>query len=62
MDSKLVVEQVRGKYRVRNAALAPLWQRVFELLREFPSCRITHIPREQNRMADELANRALDTP
>ena len=59
-DSKLVVEQVRGKYRVRHANLRPLFEEAKQLLAEFRSFTITHIPRHQNNAADALANEAVD--
>ena len=60
MDSKLVVEQMNGKWRVRDAKLRPLADRARELLARFPKWRIRHIPRDQNAVADLLANRAID--
>jgi ribonuclease HI len=60
MDSKLVVEQMNGKWRVRDAKLRPLADRARELLARFPHWRICHIPRDQNAVADLLANRAID--
>ena len=59
-DSKLVVEQVRGAYKVRHANLKPLFQEAKQLLAEFRSFTITHIPRHQNKTADALATEALD--
>ena len=59
LDSELVVRQVQGKYRVKNAALRPLYLRVGELLGQLESFTITSIPREQNAEADSLANKAL---
>jgi len=59
-DSKLVVEQVRGKYKVRHANLRPLFEEAKQLLAEFRSFNITHIPRHQNNAADALANEAVD--
>jgi ribonuclease HI len=58
-DSELVVEQLNGRYRVRKAHLRPLYQKVVQLAGLLESFTITHIPREQNREADRLANRAL---
>jgi len=52
-DSQLLVRQVCGRYRVKSAALRPLWQRATELLRRFNSYTIRHIPSRQNR-ADAL--------
>jgi len=59
LDSELVVRQVQGKYRVKNAALRPLYLRVGELLGQLESFTISSIPREQNAEADSLANKAL---
>ena len=60
MDSKLVVEQMNGKWRVRDAKLRPLADRARELLGRFPKWKLRHIPRDQNAVADLLANRAID--
>lgn len=59
LDSQLVVRQINGRYRVKNAALKLLYQRVEKLLSQLESFTITHIPRERNKEADRLANRAL---
>ncbi|MFC2000412.1 ribonuclease HI family protein [Chloroflexota bacterium] len=59
-DSELLVEQVRGNYKVRNAGLRPLFEQVQQLLAGFKSFSITHIPRRKNSLADSLANEALD--
>lgn len=60
LDSELLVRQVRGEYRVRNAALRPLAQRAVRLLSEFDRARVEHVPRERNAEADRLANEAID--
>ncbi len=60
LDSQLVVRQVNGRYRVKNTALKPLYQRVKQLQGSLESFTIAHIPREQNKEADRLANKALD--
>ena len=60
LDSQLVVRQVEGRYRVRNAALKPLYDRLLDLLDEFDDAQMVHVPREQNAHADGLANAALD--
>jgi len=59
LDSELIVRQVNGKYRVKNAALKPLYQQVKEFQSRFESFTITHIPRQQNKEADRLAHIAL---
>ncbi|MFC1980093.1 ribonuclease HI family protein [Chloroflexota bacterium] len=58
-DSELVVKQMKGEYRVKNAALKPLYQRAKQLQNSLEDFTITHIPRQQNTEADSLANRAL---
>jgi ribonuclease HI len=60
LDSKLVVEQVAGRYKVRHADLQPLHRQALGLLRNFPRVTVSHVPRERNRGADALANRAID--
>ena len=60
LDSKLVVEQVRGNYRVKNAALAPLHAWATKLIAALPEVEIRHVAREKNKGADALANRAID--
>ena len=59
-DSELVVRQLSGQYRVRSAHLAPLHRRALSRMRQFDEISVVHVPREQNRGADALANRALD--
>lgn len=58
-DSELVVKQVKGQYRVRKEDLRPLYQRVKQLQSSLKGFKIKHIPRQQNREADKLANAAL---
>jgi len=59
-DSELLVRQITGVYRVRAAGLKPLHEEALARLRRFPRARILHVRREENRRADELANRAID--
>jgi len=59
LDSELVIRQLQGRYRVKNAALRPLFLRVRELLDRIEGFTLKHIPREQNAEADRLANAAL---
>ncbi|NPV30250.1 MAG: ribonuclease HI family protein [Firmicutes bacterium] len=59
-DSELLARQWNGEYRVRSPHLAPLVQQARSLSRAFSSCKLSHIPRTQNRRADLLANRAID--
>lgn len=60
LDSELVVHQLNGRYRVRNADLRPLFDQARRLLAGFPDVTVRHVPRERNRGADGLANRAID--
>ena len=59
LDSQLVVRQISGRYRVKNAALKLLYQQVKHLQGLLEGFTITHIPRQQNREADNLAYIAL---
>jgi ribonuclease HI len=60
MDSELVVRQIIGRYRVKNAALIPLYQTLVQELETTGPYTIGHVPRERNKRADALANAALD--
>jgi ribonuclease HI len=59
-DSELVVNQINGRYKIKNTALRPLYQQVVRLAGSLKSFSITCIPREQNAGPDALANQALD--
>jgi ribonuclease HI len=60
MDSELVVRQLTGRYRVRNPGLLPLYKRVLALRQRLERVTVQHVRREENRVADALANAALD--
>lgn len=60
LDSELVVRQLTGRYRVKHPGLKPLYEGARTLLGRFDAWSVRHVPREANRRADELANRALD--
>ncbi len=60
MDSELVVRQLTGKYKIEEERLFPLFIRVWNLKLGFGGVEFRHIPREQNRAADQLVNEALD--
>lgn len=60
-DSELLVRQVEGRYKVKSADLKPLYERAVKLVRQLTYFAIEHVPREQNRDADALANVALDS-
>jgi ribonuclease HI len=59
-DSELMVKQMNGEYRVKDAGLRPLYEQACSLRRKFPSVTIRHVPRAQNAWADRLYNQALD--
>ena len=59
-DSELLVRQIKGIYKVKNAALQDLHGRAKELIAQLEWCSIGHALREHNREADRLANEAMD--
>jgi ribonuclease HI len=59
-DSELVVKQVRGEYRVKDANLKPLHAEARSRLSAFREWSFEHVRREQNAEADALVNQALD--
>lgn len=62
LDSLLVVEQLKGRYRLKSPTLKLHYARVQEALRalNLPKTQFIHVPREHNAIADSLANQALD--
>lgn len=60
LDSKLIVEQLTGRWRVKDAKLIPLWTHARQRLAEFARWSAAHVPRAQNAMADSFANQAID--
>lgn len=60
LDSELIARQLTGVYRVKSLDLRPLHQQVVHLARELAAFRVRHVARERNRLADRLANLALD--
>jgi len=61
-DSKLVIEQVAGRWKVKQAHLRPLHARVRDLLARYDAVDLGHVRRELNADADALVNAALDLP
>ena len=59
-DSELLVKQMCGEYRVKNAGLRPLWAEARELAGQIGDVRFEHVRREFNMEADRLANEAID--
>ena len=60
LDSQLVVEQINGRYKVKDAGLREWWQKIQELMQSFESIEVVYVPRAQNAAADSLVNQALD--
>lgn len=60
LDSELVVKQLNGEYKVKNKDLQPRFLEVKSLLSNFSSVRFSHVRREANKLADALANKAMD--
>jgi len=60
LDSKLIVEQLTGRWRVKDAKLIPLWTAARRTLAGFDRWSAAHVPRAQNSVADALANEAID--
>jgi len=61
LDSKLVVEQLNGRWKLKQQSLKPFFDESIQLLKQLPYPHtLTHIPRELNRRADALVNLALD--
>ncbi|MFW6138559.1 MAG: ribonuclease HI family protein [Spirochaetota bacterium] len=60
-DSELLVNQIRGTYRVKNQNIAPLYREAKELLEKLENVQIEHVRRENNCTADRIVNRVLDS-
>jgi ribonuclease HI len=60
LDSELIVKQIRGEYRVKHPNLIPLFQQTMQRLSAFAAFSVSHVRREKNSRADELANMAID--
>jgi ribonuclease H / adenosylcobalamin/alpha-ribazole phosphatase len=59
-DSRLLVEQLEGRFKVKNPTLQRLREEARALIKEFERVAIEHVPREQNAEADRLANQGID--
>ena len=60
MDSKLVVFQVKGEWKIKNNALRPLAVKARRLIDRFDNWSLSHVGREENSDADKLANQGMD--
>ncbi len=60
LDSELVVKQLNREYKVKNPELAKLFVKIYNLQQTFKKVSYSHVPREMNKLADKLANQAMD--
>ena len=60
-DSQLLVNQLIGKYKIVNSKIQPLFLEVWNLKVDIGNVNFSYIPREENKKADALANKALDS-
>jgi pterin-4a-carbinolamine dehydratase/ribonuclease HI len=60
MDSMLVINQMKGIYKIKNQELVPVHQAIRALLPSFEQVQFTHVPREYNKLADAEVNEILD--
>ena len=60
MDSMLVINQMKGIFKVKNRDLWPIHEAIKELVKQFKKVTFTHVPRELNRLADAEVNETLD--
>lgn len=60
-DSELIVSQLNGEYKIKEENLVPFFIQIWNLKQDFKKVEFVHIPREKNKEADKLVNRALDT-
>jgi ribonuclease HI len=59
-DSELMIRQLGGRYKVNSPSLKPLYDEAVRLLNDFSRVKLVHVPREMNKAADEMSNRAID--
>lgn len=60
LDSQLIARQLNGQYKIEEERLFPLFIRIWNLKMDFGPIIFTEIPREKNKEADRLANKAMD--
>lgn len=60
MDSELVIRQLQGFYKVKDAELKILHKKIKDILATFSKVQFSSVLREKNKLADELANQAMD--
>ncbi len=59
-DSELMVKQLNHEYKISNENIQKLFIQIWNLMLDFKSVKIVHIPREKNKEADQMANKAMD--
>src|SRR3989344_930799 len=59
-DSELLVKQLNHEYKIESETVTPLFIQIWNLMLDYKSVKFAHIPREKNREADQMVNRALD--
>jgi ribonuclease HI len=59
-DSQLMIRQLQGRYQAKHPRIVPLHREAMRLLGQLEAWTATHVPREENRVADRLANRGID--
>ena len=60
LDSELVVKQLKGEYKIKNPELGKLFIKIYNIKQSIERVSFHHIEREKNRLADKLANQAMD--
>ncbi len=61
LDSELVVNQLTGKYKVKNMELKKFWDQIKILEKKLEKIEYTHVRREKNKEADAIVNQVLDS-
>ncbi|HHD92102.1 MAG TPA: ribonuclease HI family protein [Candidatus Portnoybacteria bacterium] len=59
-DSELLVKQLNHQYKVKNENIVPYFIRLWNLTTDFKKIKFIHIPREKNKLADQMVNQTLD--
>ena len=59
-DSELMIRQLGGRYQVKSPSLRPLYEEALKVLNGFERVKLMHVPREMNRAADEMSNKAIE--
>ncbi len=60
LDSELIVKQLNHEYKIKDENMQKLFIKVWNLTLDFDSVKFIHIPREENKLADEMVNKELD--